>query len=71
MKLTIEFEREEDGKWIAEVGELPGVLVYGATHDEALAKVQALALQRIADMIAHGELSIGNGVEFEEVSAAA
>jgi predicted RNase H-like HicB family nuclease len=71
MKLIIEFDREEDGRWIAEVLELPGVLAYGNSHDEALAKVQALALQRLADMIAHGELIIGNAIEFEEASAAA
>jgi predicted RNase H-like HicB family nuclease len=43
MKLTIETERETDGRWIAEVMEIPGVIVYGSTIDEAIAKVQALA----------------------------
>ena len=49
MNLAIELEQEEDGRWIAEIDELDGVLVYGATHDEAIKKVKALALQVIAD----------------------
>jgi predicted RNase H-like HicB family nuclease len=53
--LTVETEREEDGRWIGEVPELPGVLAYGATEAEAQAKVQALALRVIADRIDHGE----------------
>ncbi|MEX0272422.1 type II toxin-antitoxin system HicB family antitoxin [Leptolyngbyaceae cyanobacterium UHCC 1019] len=51
----IELEQEEDGRWIAEVLELPGVLVYGATEQEAIIKVQALALQVVADQLEHGE----------------
>ncbi len=47
--LKIESEREEDGRWIAEVPALPGVLTYGATEAEAHAKVKALALRVIAD----------------------
>lgn len=43
MKLTIDYEREDDGRWLAEVLELPGVLAYGQTSDEAIAKVRALA----------------------------
>jgi predicted RNase H-like HicB family nuclease len=53
--LVIESEREEDGRWIAEVTELPGVLAYGATKAEANAKVKALALRVIADRIENGE----------------
>ena len=53
--LKIESEREEDGRWIAEVPTLPGVLVYGATQFEARAKAQALALRVIADRIENGE----------------
>jgi predicted RNase H-like HicB family nuclease len=45
MKLAIEVEREDDGRWIAEVPSLPGVLAYGATETEARAKAQALALE--------------------------
>ena len=55
MKLTIETERETDGRWIAEVPELPGVLAYGATQDEALARVEALALRVLAEQLEHGE----------------
>ncbi len=53
--MNIEIEREDDGRWIAEVPELPGVMVYGGTREEALAKVEALALRVIADRIDHGE----------------
>lgn len=53
--LRIEVDREEDGRWIAEVPELPGVLVYGATREEAQTKVEALALRTLADRIEHGE----------------
>lgn len=55
MKLVIETEREEDGRWLAEIAELPGVLAYGQTEDEVKARVQALALRVIADRIEHGE----------------
>ena len=53
--MKIEIEREEDGRWIAEVNDLPGVLAYGKTRDEAIAKVEALALRVIADRLDHGE----------------
>ena len=53
--LTIAFDREEDGRWIAEVPELPGVLAYGRTMDDAKAKVEALALRVLADRLEHGE----------------
>lgn len=53
--LTIEIEREEDGRWIAEVPELPGVLVYGQTAEEAKTKAEALALRVLADRLEHGE----------------
>ena len=55
MTLTIEIEREEDGRWIAEVPGLSGVLSYGGTRDEAIARVQALALRVIAERLEHGE----------------
>ncbi len=48
---TIEIEQETDGRWIAEVIELPGVLAYGATRDEAIGRVQALALRVVADRL--------------------
>jgi len=48
MTFTIEIEREDDGRWIAEVVDLPGVLAYGQTPEEATAKVQAIALRVVA-----------------------
>lgn len=53
--MRIELDREEDGRWIAEVLELPGVIVYGATRADAIARAEALALRVIADRIEHGE----------------
>jgi predicted RNase H-like HicB family nuclease len=55
MTFTVEIEQEEDGRWIAEVLELPGVLTYGQSPEEAKAKVQALALRVVADRLDHGE----------------
>ena len=56
MTFTVEYEQEEDGRWIAEVLELPGVMVYGSTKEEALAKAQALALRVVAERLDHGEM---------------
>lgn len=53
--LTVETEREDDGRWLAEVRELPGVLAYGATAAEAVASVRVLALRVLADRLEHGE----------------
>lgn len=50
-QLTIETEREDDGRWIAEVPELPGVMVYGGTRDEAVAQAEVLALRVLAENI--------------------
>jgi predicted RNase H-like HicB family nuclease len=55
MPLTIEVEQEEDGRWLAEVPELPGVLTYGQTRQEAIEHVQALSLRVLADRLDHGE----------------
>jgi predicted RNase H-like HicB family nuclease len=55
MPLTIEVEQEEDGRWLAEVPELPGVLSYGQTRQEAIDRVQALSLRVLADRLDHGE----------------
>jgi predicted RNase H-like HicB family nuclease len=55
MQFTIEIDREEDGRWIAEVPDLSGVLTYGKTREEAVAKVQALALRVLAERLEHGE----------------
>jgi predicted RNase H-like HicB family nuclease len=54
-KMSIEVEREEDGRWIAEVPDLPGTMVYGKSRQEAIARVQALALRVLADRLEHGE----------------
>jgi predicted RNase H-like HicB family nuclease len=55
MKFTIEYEQEDDGRWLAEVLELPGVLAYGRTREEAISKVQALGLRVLADRLENGE----------------
>ncbi len=54
-RLKIEIEQEPDGRWIAEVPDLPGVLVYGDTRDDAIQRAEALALRALADRIEHGE----------------
>lgn len=54
-QLTVELEREDDGRWIAEVTALPGVIAYGATREDALSRVEALALRVLADRLEHGE----------------
>lgn len=66
MTFTVESEQEEDGRWLAEVLELPGVLAYGQTSDEAMAKAQALALRVLADRLEHGE-----SAELDTISFAA
>ena len=55
MPLTIEIEQEQDGRWLAEVPDLPGVLTYGQTRQEAIDRVQALTLRVLADRLDHGE----------------
>ena len=55
MNFTIEHEREEDGRWLAEVPELAGVRAYGATADEAMAKAESLALRVLAERLDNGE----------------
>lgn len=60
MELRIQTEPEDDGRWIAEVPELPGVMAYGATLSEARSRAQALALRVVAERLEHGEA----GAEF-------
>jgi predicted RNase H-like HicB family nuclease len=55
VRFTIETEQEVDGRWIAEVCELPGVLAYGRTRDEAIARVEALGLRVLADRLENGD----------------
>jgi predicted RNase H-like HicB family nuclease len=64
MKLEVELEREEDGRWFADVVDLPGVLVYGETAEQALRGARALALRVLADRIEHGEDASVDRVEF-------
>ena len=55
MLFTLEIERETDGRWIAEILDLPGVMVYGQTREKAITLAKALALRVLADKIEHGE----------------
>jgi predicted RNase H-like HicB family nuclease len=55
VKFLIEIEQEQDGRWIAEVPDLPGVLAYGTSREDAIARAQALALRVLADRIENGE----------------
>lgn len=55
MNFHIEYELETDGRWLAEIPEIPGVLTYGATAEEAMAKAETLALRALADRIELGE----------------
>lgn len=55
MKLTFDLDQELDGRWIAEVPELPGVVAYGSSAAEAMARAEALALRVLAEHIEHGE----------------
>jgi len=53
--MNIEIGREEDGQWIAEIPDLPGVMTHGQSREEAISKVKALALRVLADRLEHGE----------------
>lgn len=56
MNLAVETEQETDGRWIAEVPQIPGALAYGANRQEAISRVEALALRVLADRLEHGEM---------------
>ena len=58
MNFHIQFDREEDGRWIAEIDELPGVMAYGANEEEARANVEALALRVLADKIEESKKAV-------------
>lgn len=65
MRFTVEIEREVDDRWIAEVPELSGTLVYGATREEAIARAKALALHILAEQLEHGETAADlNSISF-------
>ena len=66
--MRIEIEQEDDGRWLTEIPYLPGVMVYGATREEAVARVKALALRVLADRLEHGE-TIPELVEVFSVAA--
>ncbi len=70
MKFTFEIEQETDGRWIAEVIDIPGVMVYGETPEAAIAKAKALALRVLADKMENGEQpSSLNRIVFANASA--
>jgi predicted RNase H-like HicB family nuclease len=58
MTLAVETEQESDGRWIAEIAQIPGVLAYGTTRQEAIARAEALALRVLADRLEHGEMPV-------------
>lgn len=68
MSFTVEIDREEDGRWIADVLELPGVMAYGMSHEEALKKVKTLALRVLADQIDSGAIDAAD-FHFRELLA--
>ena len=57
MNFTLECEREDDGRWLAEVLELPGALAYGSSANEAMARAEILALRVLAERLEHGEVN--------------
>ncbi len=56
MNLAVETEQETDGRWLAEIPQIPGVMAYGTNRQEAIARVEALALRVLADRLEHGEM---------------
>lgn len=70
MNLSIELDREQDGRWIAEIPYLPGVMVYGDSQPEVLKKVQILAFHVIADLIESGDFEPVENVAFLASQAA-
>lgn len=64
MDLVIQLDHEEDGRWIADVPQLPGVTVYGTTQGEAEAKAKTLALRVLADQVEHGERNVDDGIQW-------
>lgn len=65
LTLTIELEQEEDGRWIAEVMDFPGVMAFGQNREEAFTRVQAIAFQVLADRLEHGELAGETTISFQ------
>lgn len=71
MTLIVSFDREEDGRWIAVVDSIPGCHVYGTTREEALTKVEALALHAVAERLEEGEISAEDAANVSFVVSAA
>ncbi len=69
--LTVDFDREEDGRWIAAIESIPGCHVYGQTRQEALTKVEALALHAIAEKLEEGEVTAEEATNVSFVVSAA
>ena len=67
MNLAVETEQEADGRWLAEIAQIPGVLAYGTTRQEAISRDEVLALRVLADQLEHGEMP----PELEEVFSVA
>jgi predicted RNase H-like HicB family nuclease len=55
VRLAIETEQEADGRWLAEIADLPGAMAYGQSREDAIIRVEALALRVMADRLEHGE----------------
>ena len=64
MKYTVKYEQETDGRWIAEIEDLPGVLAYGQNKEEAISRAEALALRVVAEKIEHKETALDFGISF-------
>jgi predicted RNase H-like HicB family nuclease len=64
MRFEVELNREDDGRWIAEIVNLPGAMAYGATREEALAAVEAIALRALADRLESQHESLKASIEF-------
>ena len=64
MKYAIKHEQEADGRWIAEIEDLPGVLAYGDTKERAISRAEALALRVVAEKIEHGETTLDFAISF-------
>lgn len=64
MKYIVKYEQETDGRWIAEIEEIPGVLAYGVTKEEAIAKAEALALRVVAERLEKQEVVLNSTISF-------
>ena len=65
MTLTVELEQDVDGRWMAEVTDIPGALAHGQSREEAFTRAQALALHALADKLGHGELASETTITFQ------